>query len=124
MSFGSPPNAGLIFDEWKKTRGPRGDERRPQDVLCVNPISGTLGGAAPPQANPGTLVPSADMSDAVLEPGTVGAHCEHGLLILDGDIPALGPFVLPGNNYHVYDYALFWGAIRRDAGRRLTAWQH
>ncbi|MEA3057316.1 MAG: hypothetical protein QOF34_131, partial [Sphingomonadales bacterium] len=35
---------------------------------------------------------------------------------------ALGPYVLPGNNYHVYDYALFWGAIRRDAERRLAAW--
>jgi hypothetical protein len=31
--------------------------------------------------------------------------------------------VLPGNNYHVYDYALFWAAIRRDAERRLAAWQ-
>jgi hypothetical protein len=34
----------------------------------------------------------------------------------------MGPFVLPGNNYHVYDYSLFWGAIRRDAERRLAAW--
>jgi len=42
--------------------------------------------------------------------------------LLDGDIPALGPFVLPGNNYHVYDYALFWTAIRGDAVRRLQAW--
>jgi hypothetical protein len=32
--------------------------------------------------------------------------------------------VMPGNNYHVYDYALFWGAIRRDAERRLAAWHH
>jgi len=32
--------------------------------------------------------------------------------------------VLPGNNYHVYDYALFWAAIRTDAERRLKAWQH
>jgi hypothetical protein len=31
--------------------------------------------------------------------------------------------VLPGNNYHVYDYALFWEAIRRDAGRRVAAWR-
>ena len=53
----------------------------------------------------------------------VGAHCDKGLLILDGNIPPLGPFVLPGNNYHVYDYALFWGAVRRDAERRLAAWQ-
>ena len=58
-----------------------------------------------------------------LQPGPVGAHCDKGLLILDGAIPPLGPFVLPGNNYHVYDYALFWGAIRRDAERRLAAWR-
>jgi hypothetical protein len=31
--------------------------------------------------------------------------------------------VLPGNNYHVYDYALFWDAIRADAVRREQAWQ-
>jgi hypothetical protein len=31
--------------------------------------------------------------------------------------------VLPGNNYHVYDYALFWGAVRRDSGQRLAAWR-
>ena len=59
----------------------------------------------------------------MLEPGRVGAHCEDGLLLLDGDVPALGPFVLPGNNYHVYDFALFWAAIRRDAERRMDAWQ-
>jgi hypothetical protein len=35
----------------------------------------------------------------------------------------MGPYVLPGNNYHVYDYALFWGAVRRDAERRLAAWR-
>ena len=79
-------------------------------------------GAAPPADNPGTLVPSADLLSGSLQPGTVGAHCDKGLLILDGAIPPLGPFVLPGNNYHVYDYALFWGAIRADAERRLAAW--
>jgi hypothetical protein len=59
---------------------------------------------------------------ATVDPGVVGAHCDKSLLILDGKIPPLGPYVLPGNNYHVYDYALFWGAIRRDSERRLAAW--
>ena len=63
------------------------------------------------------------MRSATIEAGAVGAHCANGLLILDGLPPALGSFVLPGNNYHVYDYALFWGAVRRDAQRRLAAWQ-
>jgi hypothetical protein len=60
---------------------------------------------------------------ATLVAGNVGAHCDRGLLIIDGKIPPLGPYVLPGNNYHVYDYALFWGAIRRDAERRVAAWR-
>jgi len=123
MTFGDPPNPDFIFDEWHETRGYNGGRRRQEDVLCVNPISGVKDQAAPPQDNPGTLIPTADMRDAALQPGTVGAHCSKGLLIIDGRPPQLGSFVLPGNNYHVYDYALFWGAIRRDAERRLGAWR-
>jgi hypothetical protein len=35
----------------------------------------------------------------------------------------MGPFVLPGGNYHVYDYALYWTNLREDFARRLAAWQ-
>jgi hypothetical protein len=122
MTFADPPNPDFIFDQWQKTRGYNGGERRRQDTLCVNPISGVQNGAAKPKDNPGTLVPTADMRSATLSPGVLGAHCDEGLLILDGQTPAIGGFVLPGNNYHAYDYALFWGAIRRDATRRLAAW--
>jgi hypothetical protein len=31
--------------------------------------------------------------------------------------------VLPGNNYHVFDYALFWANIRADAAARLASFQ-
>ena len=123
MTFGDPPNPDFIFHEWSKTKGFTGGERRRQDTLCVNPISGVRDGAARPQDNPGTLIPSADMRSAALEPGAVGAHCRDGLLILDGVPPQLGSFVLPGNNFHAYDYALFWGAVRRDAAQRLASWQ-
>lgn len=122
MTFGDPANPELILEQWEKTKGLNGGERRQKDVLCVNPISGSENGAAVPADNLGTLVPSADLRSATLQPGMVGAHCDKGLLLLDGQIPAMGTFVLPGNNYHVYDYALFWGAIRRDADRRLAAW--
>ncbi|HEY7004944.1 MAG TPA: hypothetical protein VH392_00525, partial [Sphingomicrobium sp.] len=108
---------------WSKTPGLTGGSRRREDILCVNPITGTRNGAAPPEANEGTLVPTADLRSATLTPKAVGAHCDDGLLLLRGTIPPLGPFVLPGNNYHVYDYALFWSAIRRDAERRLAAWR-
>lgn len=123
MSFGEPANSDLILGEWSKTKGANGGERRRDDVLCVNPLSGTAGSAAPPSANPGTLVPSQNFTSAALAPGKVGARCDKGLLMISGEIPPLGPYVLPGNNYHVYDYALFWAAIRRDAERRTAAWR-
>ena len=123
MTFGEPANPDFIFDQWHKTKGFNGGERRREEILCVNPISGTKDGTSAAKDNPGTLIPTADMRNANLQPGAVGAHCDQGLLILDGMPPQLGSFVLPGNNYHVYDYALFWGAIRRDAERRLAAWR-
>ena len=123
MSFGDPPNAKLILDGWSKQPGLTGEPRDKDRLVCVNPLTGTLDGAAPPNANPGTLVPDGTLRSASLETGLVGARCDQGLLIIEGDIPPLGPYVLPGNNYHVYDYALFWGAIRGDAQRRLAAWQ-
>jgi len=123
MSFGDPANPDLILDQWQKSKGLNGGDRRQRDMLCVNPISGSEGGAAPAAANPGTLAPKIDLASAALLRGSVGAHCEKGLLIVDGTIPPLGSYVLPGNNYHVYDYALFWGAIRADAERRLAAWR-
>ena len=122
MTFGDPGNPDLILDPWRETKGPLGQDRRREDILCINPLTGTLNGTAPPEANPGILLPNADLVTARLEPGRVGARCDKGLLLLEGDIPPLGPYVLPGNNYHVYDYALFWAAIRRDAERRLASW--
>lgn len=123
MSFGDPANPDLILNDWEKTAGFTGAPRRQRDVICVNPLTGTQNSAAPPHDNPGTLIPSTDLTSATLRRGAVGAHCDKGLLILDGAIPAVGPYALPGNNYHVYDYSLFWGAIREDAERRLAAWR-
>jgi hypothetical protein len=122
LTFADPANPDLIVHQWASTKGLTGGKRSRETMLCVNPLTGTENGAAPPQANPGTLVPTADLRSATLEPQQVGARCDDGLLIADGQIPPLGPYVLPGNNYHVYDYALFWSAIRKDAERRLAAW--
>jgi hypothetical protein len=123
LTFGDPANPDLVLHSYEHSSGFSGIQRRREDLLCVNPISGTQNGIAAQEANPGTLVPSADLLSAKLEPGRVGARCDKGLLIVDGQLPPLGSYVLPGNNYHVYDYALFWGAIRRDAERRLAAWR-
>ena len=123
MSFGDPANSAMMLGGWSGSTGPAGVKRDPRNLVCVNPLTGARGGAASPAANLGTLVPTADFASATLLPGAVGARCDKGLLIVNGAIPALGPYVLPGNNYHVYDYALFWGAIRADAARRVAAWR-
>ena len=83
MTFADPPNADF-FHDWEKTKGLNGGERRREDALCVNPISGTENGVAPAEANPGTLIPSANLLSATIAAGHVGARCDKGLLILDG----------------------------------------
>jgi hypothetical protein len=123
QSFAEPANTSLVTGSWVGTRGLTGTKRTQQDMLCVDPVTGTLDGRSSAGDNPGTLVPEADLASAALVPGLVGAYCDQGFLMIDGAIPSLGPFVLPGNNYHVYDYALFWGAVRRDAERRLASWR-
>jgi hypothetical protein len=58
-----------------------------------------------------------------LGPGLAPARCDAKGFLLIGQGPDLGPFVLPGNNYHVYDYSLFWANIRADIARRTKAYQ-
>ena len=123
QSFKEPANTGLVTQAWVGTEGLTGAPRTRDDMLCTNPLTGTKNGTGPPAANQGTLVPDGGLTRATLEPGRVGARCDQGFLIIDGEVPNLGPYVLPGNNYHVYDYALFWGSIRVDAERRLAAWR-
>lgn len=123
QSFGEPANPQLVTGAWVGTTGLTGATRERRDMLCVNPLTGTKDGVAQPSANLGTLLPDSAFSTAGLGVGQVGARCEDGFLLIGGAVPEMGPYVLPGNNYHVYDYALFWGSIRADAARRLAAWR-
>jgi hypothetical protein len=122
QSFREPDNVKLVTDAWVGTKGLADATRTRDDMLCTNPLTGTKDGSAQPAANMGTLIPDGDLSNASLARGRVGARCDKGFLLIDGEVPNLGPYVLPGNNYHVYDYALFWGSIRADAERRMSAW--
>jgi len=81
-----------------------------------------MGGDAEASGNLGTLVPGNDLSDGELVAGGVPARCDERGLLLIGDPPEMGSYVLPGNNYHVYDIPLFWANTQRDVGRRAEAW--
>jgi hypothetical protein len=126
QSFAEPADPQMVTDVYDRSTGPGGVARAGSPMVCVNPLTGTRGAAAPKEANLGTLVPNADFSDAAFTPGAVPARCDlRGFLLLgDNDaLPEMGRYVLPGNNYHVYDYALFWANIRADAERRLAAFE-
>lgn len=124
QSFGEPADPALIVDTYDATTGFDGQPRRGTPFVCTNPLTGTADGAGPAAANLGTLVPSEDLSTADIVAGTVPARCdgEQGFLLI-GEPPNLGKYVLPGNNYHVYDFSLFWANVRRDATRRLRVFE-
>ena len=122
-SFADPPEPGQFLRRYAATPGEDGQPRGDSPILCVNPLSGMLGGEADMSANLGTLVPNDDLSSGELVVGAVPARCDPttGLLLI-GDPPDLGQYVLPGGNYHVYDIPLFWRNLQADVVRRVSAW--
>lgn len=121
-SFAEPADPGMLLEWYQHSSGYDGRSRGARGVLCVNPLTGTTDASAPASANLGTLVPSDDLSSGKLVPGAVSARCGKRGLLLIGDPPDLGPYVLPGNNYHVYDIPLFWENLRHDLARRMRTW--
>jgi hypothetical protein len=122
QSFGEPADPKMVTDVYDRSTGPTGLKRAGTPMLCVNPLTGARGGAAPASANRGTLVPDKELSKGDLRAPGVAARCDgRGFLLIGKDPPDLGPYVLPGNNYHVYDYALYWANIRADAAARLAS---
>lgn len=122
QSFAEPADPEMITRVYDASVAPNGESRAGSPMLCVDPLTGVLGGAAPAETNLGTLVPNATLSDGRLVPGIVPARCDaSGFLLIGENLPEMGPYVLPGSNYHVFDYALFWSNIRADAERRLAA---
>lgn len=128
QSFAEPAEPEMILSVYDATIGFDGESRRGTRMLCVNPITGVRNGAAPQSANLGTVKADSDFADGTLYPGAVGARCDdparggRGLLLI-GEGPDLGGYLLPGNNYHVFDYPLFWPNVRADAIRRLAAFE-
>lgn len=98
-----------------------GISRKDDRYLCTNPITGTDRGTASAAANIGMLKSNLDFNSGKLIPGGAPARCDAKGFLLIGAGPDLGPYVLPNNNYHVYDYSLFWANIRADVARRTQA---
>jgi hypothetical protein len=122
MSYGEPADPTMTLAAYARRPALDGTSPSGGSLLCSNPLTGGIGGKAPASANLGTLKPDADMKNGTLIAGAVSAECRPDGFLSVGDAPDLGPYVLPGNNYHVYDIALFWANLRADFARRVKAW--
>ncbi len=121
QSYADPADPSPMIDSFETKKGYTGSPRKGTHMLCTNPITGTLNGAAPASANSGTLDSREEAGPPRLIKGIAPARCDARGILMIGEPIDMGPFTLPGNNYHVYDYSLFWGDVREDARQRLAA---
>ncbi|WP_371431511.1 DUF3089 domain-containing protein [Novosphingobium sp.] len=122
-TFAEPAEPALVLDAFHGRTGLDGQRVGNEAPLCTNPLTGRMGGGAPIAANLGTLQMDEDPTGGKLISGAAPARCDERGLLLIGDPPSVGPYVLPGNNYHVYDIPLFWMNLRADVARRTAAWE-
>ncbi|WP_191225152.1 DUF3089 domain-containing protein [Edaphosphingomonas haloaromaticamans] len=119
QSYAEPADTHSVQAVYDATPGLTGAPRKGTPMLCVNPLTGAPGTAALPGANRGALVPDAELKGAELKPALVPARCDASGFLLIGAAPeGYSGYVLPGGNFHVFDYALFWANIRADAEAR------
>ena len=125
QSFGEPADPSSVIAAYGAAPGPTGVARSGTPMLCTNPLTWQTGTArAEADANLGAL-PFAETGQpmAALEKNLTGAACDAtGILRLT--LNPQGPFsqqLMPGENYHVYDYALCWANLRANAQTRVDA---
>lgn len=121
QSFAEPADPAIVKDVYDKSTGFDGKPRKGTPMVCTNPITGTERGTAKADANLGTLKTAVDLKSAKLIKGGVPARCDETGFLLIGPAPDMGNLVFPGNNYHIYDFSLFWANVRADANRRVVA---
>ena len=125
LSVAEPADNSMLLTAYSRKQGLDGKEVGGSGFLCTNPLTGMIDKeAAPAASNIGTLVPDFEKDGGTLVKETVPARCGDDNFLYIGAPPELelGPYVLPGNNYHLYDMLLFWGNLRADASRRVEAW--
>lgn len=124
LSVADPADTSMMMAAYARRKGLDGQPVGQSAFLCTNPLTGTPGGASDALRNTGTLVPDFSKASGELRPQTVPAACGPDRFLHIGPPPKLplDAFVLPGNNYHVFDITLFWSNIRADFARRSAAW--
>lgn len=125
QSFGEPADPSGVIAAYGAAPGPTGVLRAGTPMVCTNPLNWQTGTSrVEADANLGAL-PFVEVGQplAGIQKGLTGAACDDtGILHLT--LNPQGPYaqqLMPGENYHVYDYALFWANIRANAKARVDA---
>ena len=104
-------------------RGEQLETLKGRPALCVNPISGTIGGAAPAGISLGAANATAKPwgKRPTVMPGQVTARCEGGLLRAAGPLlPMLQPPPSWSARLKEPPYNLFWADLEADAKARVS----
>lgn len=123
LSYGEPADPAMTLAAYARRPALDGQSPGGSKFLCSNPLTGGIGGSAPASANLGTLKPDKEVKTGSLIVGAVPAACRPDGFLSIGEAPDMGAYVLPGNNYHVYDIPLFWANLRADFARRVLVWK-
>lgn len=125
QSFADGGDPAQVLTAFNAVPGVTGLPRLGTDMLCINPLSWQRNGeTVPANANPGAVAfPRENGALGGIKDELTGARCgPDGILYID---PAPGDpfdgFLLPGKNYHVYDYSLFYMSLWTNARVRAEA---
>jgi len=126
QTFGVDGDPSAMHGYMNSTTGLGGMPRAGTQVLCNNPQNWAIGGNAAPETHLGALLLPADKNGPLGEPieNFTGSHCgSDGVLYLAGTPgEAWQDYKLYGENYHAYDYHMFYMNIRDNAVLRVLTW--
>jgi hypothetical protein len=122
------------FVVWNSV-GPNARRHRSgDDFICVNPLSWRHDGLRVPAADntgslqwPFKLFPRSreEPTKPPLEKHVADARCDNGrLLVTEIHSERFNQRPMGPDNYHIYDYGLFWDSLRRNAATRIDAFFH
>lgn len=93
------------------------------DQVCINPLDWSSQGAADAASHLGAIPFSRDPNTPLGPPhkNLIRARCDTGYLFISNPGEGFQRLVMPGGNYHNYDYNLFYMNIRENAIARSRA---
>ncbi len=120
---GNPANPLKYMDT---TVGLNFQPRKGTQMLCTNPQDWLIGSNETRSAHRGAILrnDNADASLAAPIPHFTGTQCGTDGILYITDLPGEGwqQYKMDGDNYHVYDYHMFYMNLRENAVERAQAW--